>query len=477
MYAVFASLSDIIGSEDEPLPEDLHENIMAGVRRSAMINHNKRRLSKPMRNTLAAAACAALVLFAARGLAPADKARDAMLNESQAAAMDASIQTKPEESAAEAAPAVSPAVTAAPVPTATVQPTASPVPTRDVYLGSGEDKIKSDEAKNNSNNKNTTDMGGSVLITEPPQEIVVSTPAPTPKPVATPRPTPEPTPVPTPAATPSPLPTASEAPAAPATASLEAAAHAAPEAETVSPADGAMSDAGNTASGGAEAMGTQAAAETEAPAPSDTPEPRKSLKSMFASMFSLGGASEDAAAPAALAEPESEGGESLSPVPSPVAAPEEEAPAEEAAEEAAEEELLIELRSLEKLEELENLLDGQEAELPEEQPGESYSFCLYEPDELFEDYKLTVHICGETVYYDQFFSPDESISCVSECSVEDFEKFLDSLSDEEKAPLLVSPSPSPTPSATPESPAPGAEASVQPSGSPEPSAEPETKSE
>ena len=31
MYAVFASLSDIIGGEDEPLPEDLHENIMAGV--------------------------------------------------------------------------------------------------------------------------------------------------------------------------------------------------------------------------------------------------------------------------------------------------------------------------------------------------------------------------------------------------------------------------------------------------------------
>ena len=57
MYAVFASLSDIIGSEDEPLPEDLHENIMAGVRRHAMIQNNKRRLSKPMRNTLAAAAC------------------------------------------------------------------------------------------------------------------------------------------------------------------------------------------------------------------------------------------------------------------------------------------------------------------------------------------------------------------------------------------------------------------------------------
>ena len=115
MYAVFASLSDIIGSEDEPLPEELHENIMAGVRRSAMINRNrnKRKLTKPMRNAIAAAACAALVIFAAKGFDPAEKAQSNMVSKSETVVMDTAAQQRHEEivveSVSEAAPVEAPA--------------------------------------------------------------------------------------------------------------------------------------------------------------------------------------------------------------------------------------------------------------------------------------------------------------------------------------------------------------------------------
>ena len=66
MYAVFSNLSEIIGQDTEPLPEGLHENIMADIRRSAIKQRNikeRRRFAipKPFRNVIAAAACAAVV--------------------------------------------------------------------------------------------------------------------------------------------------------------------------------------------------------------------------------------------------------------------------------------------------------------------------------------------------------------------------------------------------------------------------------
>ena len=62
LYAVFYDLSEIIGSEESTeLPEGLHENIMAGVRRSDLEKKNRRALSVWRRTALTAAACAALI--------------------------------------------------------------------------------------------------------------------------------------------------------------------------------------------------------------------------------------------------------------------------------------------------------------------------------------------------------------------------------------------------------------------------------
>ena len=81
MYAVFHDLSDILSEEPEPLPENLHENIMAGVRRSAMIKKNRRLRRFGLSTALGAAACAVLVLFAATGFNPAERAESVSIRE------------------------------------------------------------------------------------------------------------------------------------------------------------------------------------------------------------------------------------------------------------------------------------------------------------------------------------------------------------------------------------------------------------
>ncbi len=470
MYAVFASLSDIIGSEDEPLPEDLHENIMAGVRRHAMINNNKRRLSKPMRSTLAAVACAALVLFAARGLAPAEKAQQAVLNENQAAAMDMALPEAAVEEAAPAAaaPELSAIVeeSAVPAPTATVKPTATPVPTKDAYLGSGDENKSVSESKNNNTNTKTNNKNNSVLVTVPPTDIPVATPKPTPvptpvptvtvtaspKPVSTPAPTPVPTAAPSPAASeaPSPVPAAlspePEAAAEPAPASLEDAA-----------------DSGAASESPVAAAPTEAAPATEEPVSTEAP----SFAKRFMAFFSARPAADTAAVTAeepAAGVPEAEAQPEEGGIPEPI-------PAEEAEKE--EDEIpLIALDSEEKLTALENLLDGEEKELPGEEADKACIFCLKEPDEMFEDYRIEVYLYGEEIYFVQVFSEEEHIECLAPCTVEDFEKFLETLSEEELMPLMVLPSPSVSPENSPVvSESPAAELSPSPEASPETSAE------
>ena len=107
MYAVFSNLSEIIGQDTEPLPEGLHENIMADIRRSAIKQQNikeRRRFAipKPFRNVIAAAACAAVVIFAAKGMLPEKMNDTSAMSESEAAAA--------------AAPAATAAVTPQPTP-------------------------------------------------------------------------------------------------------------------------------------------------------------------------------------------------------------------------------------------------------------------------------------------------------------------------------------------------------------------------
>ena len=113
MYAVFSNLSEIIGQDTEPLPEGLHENIMADIRRSAIKQRNvkeRRRfvIPKPFRNVVAAAACAAVVIFAAKGMLPEKMNDTSAMSESEAAAA--------------AAPAATAAVTPQPTPASAVRP-------------------------------------------------------------------------------------------------------------------------------------------------------------------------------------------------------------------------------------------------------------------------------------------------------------------------------------------------------------------
>jgi hypothetical protein len=166
-------------------------------------------------------------------------------------------------------------------------------------------------------------------------------------------------------------------------------------------------------------------------------------------------------------------------------------PAEESEEKP---EIIIALESLEKLETLENLLDGVEAplptatalpvtesaapavtELPETESDAAKSgeklyaeadrrivFCLKEPEEILKDYRLEVYVFGEQIYYVQVLGEEERIECLAPCTVEEFDKFLDTLSEQERAALLLLPSPDVSMIPAPES---------SPAHSPEQSAE------
>lgn len=109
LYAAFSALSaDLAGNLAEP-PEALHEDIMAQVRRSELKKANRRRLPKPYRSLLAAAACIAVIagfslsvehLFPAAGSGNASAA-PASAEAPQAAiyqsAMDETVEAEEEE--------------------------------------------------------------------------------------------------------------------------------------------------------------------------------------------------------------------------------------------------------------------------------------------------------------------------------------------------------------------------------------------
>ena len=196
MRQLMADISGIMEEELEELPAGLHENIMAGIRRSEMIKANKTAgtpgkhfaprkftITRPVRNLLATAACMALVIAAAVGFNPADRAENVIA----ARSMPEVTESQAPQAAAAAAPESSAAaeVTATPAPTAAAQlapegKTAgsdsiitAPAPAQDSYLGTPAPKP-----------------------TQAPAEVITGTPIG--KATATPAPTPAPTPVPTP---------------------------------------------------------------------------------------------------------------------------------------------------------------------------------------------------------------------------------------------------------------------------------------
>ena len=131
MYAVFLDLSDLLSQEEKPLPEGLHENIMAGVRRSAIIRKNRRLRKFGLSTALSAAACAVLVLFAATGFNPSKRAESVSVRGQEAAVQLApapAADTAPVNSAAEYAQYAVPAVSGAPAPAVSAAPTQIPAP-------------------------------------------------------------------------------------------------------------------------------------------------------------------------------------------------------------------------------------------------------------------------------------------------------------------------------------------------------------
>ena len=67
LYSAFSQVSAFSAADDGALPLGLHEDIMAGVRREAIIKSNKRGGFRHFKSVIAAAACFAVVLFAVGG--------------------------------------------------------------------------------------------------------------------------------------------------------------------------------------------------------------------------------------------------------------------------------------------------------------------------------------------------------------------------------------------------------------------------
>lgn len=108
MHQAFSALSTTLSESLEAPPAALHENIMAGVRRESVKHANLHRISKPVKNILALAACSAIVIGSVFGLAPMFRASSAAPAQYDAAAGGAA---RPEARAYsdEAAPADIPA--------------------------------------------------------------------------------------------------------------------------------------------------------------------------------------------------------------------------------------------------------------------------------------------------------------------------------------------------------------------------------
>lgn len=220
MRQLMADISGLMEEDMEELPDGLHEDIMASVRRSEMIKRNGRtgrngknngrksiKISRPVRNILATAACMALVIAAAVSLNPGERAESVVM--ARSAANSTQTQTVTESAAPEstqtpaptASPTPSPVSTESPnVQTATLPQTGTtavnegtiittPVPTVDPNADWRNPISSGSEDSSNQNR---------VIInqaTPSPSPVVVSTPAPTPSPVATPTPTPSSQPV------------------------------------------------------------------------------------------------------------------------------------------------------------------------------------------------------------------------------------------------------------------------------------------
>lgn len=226
MRQLMADISGLMEEDMEELPDGLHEDIMASVRRSEMIKRNGRtgrtgktngsrkiKISRPVRNLLATAACMALVIAAAVSLNPGERAESVVMARS-AADESAQVQAVTESAAPESTQAPTPTASPTPSPVSTESPNVqtatlpqtgttavnegtiitTPVPTVDPNADWRNPVSSGSEDGSNQNR---------VIINQAtPSPVVVSTPAPTPTPTPSPVATPTPTPYSEPASQP-----------------------------------------------------------------------------------------------------------------------------------------------------------------------------------------------------------------------------------------------------------------------------------
>ena len=201
MYQAFSALSDTISSGMVDPPEELTDNIMAELRRSE-IRRKNRRMPRQMKNLIAAAACAAVVIAAVGGVAIVGSHRnETAVYESRTSRISSgNISTAGKENASVEAPAP-----------ATEAPAAAQSVPDMAAAAAAPAQIPDSE-----NFGYVPDRSGTAASTAAPVQTPASRPQFTPAPgtVATPVPTAAPTPVPTPVPTvaPTPVPTAAPTP-------------------------------------------------------------------------------------------------------------------------------------------------------------------------------------------------------------------------------------------------------------------------
>ncbi len=213
MRQLMADISGLMEEDMEELPDGLHEDIMAAVRRSEMIKKNSRvgksdkargnrkiKISRPVRNLLATAACMALVIAAAVSLNPGERAESVVMARSAPDAAAASVQ---QDTATGTAPASTeqPVSTAQPSPTPTAQSNVNeasdsqitvqpgnqgsiittPAPTEDPYSGWRKPSYPETTTAPSGSGQNYT-----IINPATPSPAVISAPTPTPIPESTP---------------------------------------------------------------------------------------------------------------------------------------------------------------------------------------------------------------------------------------------------------------------------------------------------
>ena len=397
MYAVFHDLSDILAEESEPLPEGLHENIMAGVRRSEMMKKNRRMRRFGLNTALTAAACAVLVLFAAVGFAPGKRAESVSIRTEEAASalMPSPV---PEIAGTEDSP-IEPAVTAAPVYTPTPAPVVTQAPAYSDYAAGGD--------------RNTQ-------YSAPQQSYTYQQ---TPAPVWTPAPVYAPTPAPT---------------VAPAPAVI------APQAPVVNESAPAQFEAP------AAPVQFETPAVTEAPVTAEAEETDIGLFSLFSGVTEIFNAAPEESQITA------QGGEDLSTameefsvgdsavfstaeLPAPPAVPEArdvpDTPDGKSEKKSNEEKISVYGKTLRT--QLLAMLGETEAALPEAELTRLVHVTLVPEDAYGSEEQLDIRIYGDFVYW-QRTEADGSVKCCrADCALRDLDSFLASC-------RLVSPSPAPT---------------------------------